>query len=337
MSDRAKTVVPSTTLRLCTLVLPICIGLGACGAGVSDSVVVQIGATAITKTTLHHWILVINAGRAVSDPAKGRDRALQQQALDYLISSEWLIGESASRGLTVSAQEVRQRVAGRRAASFPGGEAELHKFLAVAHKNVADIEFEAKVELASSKLRQLIASTAGIVAGVQIATYYKRHRQFFVVPERRVAKFAGGNTIAAIEKLRREVESGRRDLTSAAQRKVGETSLTVPSHPNRQNPLERAIYAAKPNVVTKPVKMGNDYYLIEVVRVFPPVAQTLAQVAGTIRRHLVEEAQRRALARFVKTWRAKWIAKTDCRFGYMVQKCGRYDGPKAPEDPLSLN
>jgi foldase protein PrsA len=318
--------------RLFVLVLPICcMGLAACGAGGSDSVVVRIGGTAITKTMLDHWISVMNAGGAASsDPARQRDRALQ-----YLISSEWLIDESASRGLTASEQEVRQQVAARQAAS--GGGVEFHKFLASTHRSVADVELEARVELASSRLRQLVAGTAGNVTSMQIATYYKRHRQLFITPERRVAKYAGRHSIAAAEALKRAVESGKRDLTSVAQRNVGEETMTVSSLPNQHDPIESVIYAAKPNVVAMSGKIHGDYYLIQVVRVFPPVAQPLVQVAGTIRGRLVEEAQRRALATFVKAWRAKWIARTGCRPGYVVQKCSQYDGPEAPEDPLTLN
>ena len=225
MSNHTKTMTPIHVLRLCTLVLPISIGLGACSTG-SDGVVTRIGGTVITD-----------------------------------------------------------------------------------------------------------AGTAGNVTGVQIMTYYERHRQLFTIPEKRVAKFASRTSRSAIDKLKREVESGK-DLTSAAQRAVGEVTLTVSSPPNRRTPIEKAIYAAKPSVITNPTGMGTNYYLFKVVQIFPPTTQTLAQVEGTIRKQLVEEAQRRALAAFVKIWRAEWTAKTNCSAGYVVQKCRQYSGPRAPEDPF---
>jgi PPIC-type PPIASE domain len=325
--------IPRTMLGLCALVvLPVCTGLAACGgASVPDGVVVRIGSTAITKTMLHHWASVMSAGSGAE-----RGEAPQQKALAYLISSEWLIDEGVSQGPRFSEREVRQQVAARRAASFPDGEVEFHKFLAATHRSAADVEFEAKVELASSRLRQLITRMAGNVTSAQIATYYKRHRQLFVTPETRVTKFAGRKTKTAIDKLKREVESGK-DLTSAAQRAVGEVTMTVSSPPGRRNSLEKVIYAAKPNVLADPARFGIDYYLFKVVKIFPPTTQALAQVEGTIRKQLVEEAQRRSLAAFVKMWRAKWMTRTDCSTRYVVQKCRQYAGPLAPEDPLGLN
>jgi hypothetical protein len=322
---------PRGTLRLGALVLPICVGLGACGAGVSDRIVARIDQTAITNIALDHWISVMNAGRAKSDPARQQDRALQ-----YLISSRWLIDESASRGLTLSEQEVRQRVAARQA-SFPGGEAEFHKFLPGTHRNGADVEFEAKVELASSKLRQLIAGTAGDVTRTQVATYYERHRQLFVIPETRVTKHALRKKRWQAERLKREVESGKRDLTSTAQRTVGEATYTLSNPPGKRDELEVAVFAAKPYAVSNILALNGDYYLFQVIKVIPPVPQPLAQVQGAIKKQLAEAAQRRALAAFVKAWRTKWTGRTDCSAGYVVQKCRQYSGPLAPEDPLGLS
>ena len=278
----------------------------------------------------------MSAGRTASNPARQRDRAAQRQALEYLISSEWLIGESASRGLAPSQQEVRQQIARRKTASFPGGETEFNEFLAMTHLGIADVEFEAKVELASSKLRQLAVGTASKVTGAQVAAYYKRHRRMFVIPETRVTEFANRKTKAEAEKLKREVESGK-DLVSATRKAVGEVTMTVSSPPNNRNLMEKAVYAAKLNVVTNLVHKGADYDLYRVVKIFPSSVRPLAQVEGTIKSRLADEAQRRALAAFIRAWRAKWMARTNCGSEYLVQKCRQYSGSRALEDPLNLN
>lgn len=48
-------------------------------------------------------------------------------------------------------------------------------------------------------------------------------------------------------------------------------------------------------------------------------------------------SQQQATAGFVKAWRAKWLAKTHCAAGYVVEKCANYSGARAAEDPYSLN
>jgi hypothetical protein len=49
------------------------------------------------------------------------------------------------------------------------------------------------------------------------------------------------------------------------------------------------------------------------------------------------DSQEQATAAFVKAWRAKWLAKTHCATGYIVEKCADYSGPRIPEDPYTLN
>jgi foldase protein PrsA len=327
-------------LRSWALALPVClglwtcVGLGGCG-GTSGGVVAQVDRTAITGPMLDHWVSIVGADKAAPSPAgQGTPR---QRALDYLISSQWLIGESASRGLAISEQEVNRRVAGRRAASFPGGETEFRAFLATTHRSMADVEFEAKVELASSGLRQLAAAAAPRVTDAQVKRYYEQNRRQFVIPEERVTKYASTKKRAQAERLKHEVESGRRDLTSAEQRTYGESTYTVNNPSSHRSPLEVAVFAAKPNVLTNVVILGGDYYLFKVIKVFPPVTQSFAQVKRTIKKQLAEEAQRQALAAFVKTWREKWAARTDCRPGYIVQKCNQYSGPTAPENTSNFN
>ena len=43
---------------------------------------------------------------------------------------------------------------------------------------------------------------------------------------------------------------------------------------------------------------------------------------------------RLALLAFLEAYRSKWIAKTDCSPGFVVQKCSPYRGPTIPEGGL---
>jgi foldase protein PrsA len=308
--------------------------LSACGGSAPEEAAIRVGTSTITRATVDHWALVMDAGRA-SAPAK-RDGEIRQQALTFLISSSWLIGEAASHGIGVSDQEVQQRLAEMRRASFPGGEAEFKSFLKASRKSIEDVELEARAELASSKLRRLAGSNVVAVTRAEIARYFARHRQRFVVPERREAEFTNRKTTTAADRAKREAESGK-SLPTAAQRRVGEVFLRASTAPGRRDALERAIYASRPNTISGPFRVGPTYYLLDVRRVFPAITRTLAQVEGQIRKQLVEQGQRRALARLVKAWRAEWVARTDCSPGYVTSKCRQYRGPATPEDPLAFD
>ena len=274
----------------------------------------------------------MKGGSAVSDPAGTQGQALQLRALEFLIHSQWLIGEAARRGIVTSQSEVHQQI-DRETAGFGGGAAGLREFLKSTGESVRDIEWQARAELVQATLRRMATVTSVEVTRAQVAAYYARHRRRFVIPERREARFSNRKTRAAAEKLKREVESGK-SLTSAAQRKVGElfTSARVPPG----NAYERAIDSGKPHVVAGPFEIEADYFLYEVVRIIPARQQALPQVEDSIRRHLMAERRRRALASFVKTWTAGWIARTDCRVGYVVQGCKQYAGPESVDDLLDL-
>jgi PPIC-type PPIASE domain/SurA N-terminal domain len=310
------------------------VGLVACGsAETGPAVVVRVGETQISRATVAHWMSVMSVGRTAS-LSPMRQRQLRQQALGFLISSAWLTGEAASRGMTPSRGEVQRQLAERQTASFPGGEAEATEFMRASGQSLGDLELQARTEVASMKLRQLVARITVDVTRAQVATYYRRHRQTFVLPERREATYTGRRTEAAAEKARKEAEAGK-VLASAAQQRVHEVLYGASGPPDRRDALERGIFASNPDgAVSGPFKDGGTYYVFEVTKVIPSVSLTLLQAEGEIRRRLVGKAEQQARAQLIRTWRAEWRARTDCSPGYVAQKCRQFGGQAAPEDPL---
>lgn len=268
-------------------------------------------------------------GRDGPDPSRQRDQTLRGRALSFLISSEWLIGEAAAEGLKVSGQEVERRLEEKRD-SFPGGEAEFHEFLETTGRPVADIKFDIEAELASSRIRQAVASREPEVTRAQIAGYYRQNERRYLVPERRYFDIDNLGSKAAAGRVKREAESGR----SFAKMTLHE-SLQRPGSAadvgREKAAIERAVFSARPNVLGGPVRLYGDYSLFEVRRIVAAAHQPLAQVQSSIERRLAAEQQRRALAEFARAWRKRWIARTDCHTGYVVPGCAQYKGPAAPE------
>jgi foldase protein PrsA len=335
------------------------LALGACAGGADrDSVIVRVGKRAITKDALAHWMSILAPQHEVPDPPRyaacvtrrqarrsepalevraqcARSyRALEQQALELLISSDWLIGEAADRNLGVSRREIKQRL--HRTERAFRSEAEFHESLeAIAH-TTADSEFELEAELASSKIRRMLVSGEPALAATRVADYYRRNIRRFVTPERRYFSIAENlKSEAAARRLMREVAHGR-SLADVGLRE----SLPRPNFaqiPGLKRIIYKAIFAAKPKVVAEPVELNKLYFVFEVTRVVPATLRSLAQARSAIAHKLRAERQRRTLAKFVRAWRVKWIAKTSCLPAYVVQKCKQYDGPHAREDPLSLS
>ena len=105
------------------------------------------------------------------------------------------------------------------------------------------------------------------------------------------------------------------------------------------NPLDRAIYSARLHALTGPVKINDDFYFFRVRKIVPGRYRPLSSVQAMIRLKGQTASQHRTLAAFVKAWRARWTAKTDCRAGYVVPKCRQYvPSPASPrENPYTLN
>jgi foldase protein PrsA len=258
--------------------------------------------------------------------------ALRQQALAFLISSRWLTGEAAEEGMRVSAREVQQQLQQRKR-SFPS-ESEFNESLqAIAH-SVADVEREIEGDLAAQKLRRRLIAKEPRITSAEIAAYYRRNIARFHVPEQR--------EFDIVENLRSEAIARRQMREAKAGKHLLSLHESFPRKPftdyvGEKRTIYEAIFKAQPHVFTGPIRLNEFYFLIRVTHIAPGRVEPLRRVHGAIEKRISAERDRKTLARFVSAWRLRWRARTDCRAGYVVQKCRQYAGPKTAEEPLALN
>ncbi len=115
----------------------------------SDAVAVIAGVP-ISKAGYAHWLSVERKLGAAGSPS--------HQALGFLITSEWVLGEAAARRLAVSEAEVKQRFAQLVHQSFPKA-GSLQAYLSKSGETEADLLARIKVELLASRIAAKI--TAG--------------------------------------------------------------------------------------------------------------------------------------------------------------------------------
>jgi hypothetical protein len=325
--------------------LSVC--LGACG-GEPDRVIVRVGASVITRSALLHWMSVLAPGHDVPDsPGYGACEAsrrklvfdadtrvleqecaqqydaLREQALRWLISARWVIGEAQDRGLAPSPSSVGARLRPRRDALLATG------------ATIADAKFQVEVELAAQRLR-LALDGGRPVSRAEAVRYYRRHIHRFERPETR--------NFAIVENLPSE-EAARALMRKLSQ---GADAEGLPLHESLERPTNfasrggkkailEAIFAAKPHVLSGPTRLRGRYSVFEVTRVTPPTRRPLARVLRSVTGTLSAERRRRELTRFIAEWRRRWLSRTACSPGYIVQKCREYKGPRTPEDPLAFS
>jgi foldase protein PrsA len=363
---RAIRIIPALGAVLFALV-----GLSACG-GIPGDAVVSVDGKSITKATYNHWLGVaaassastpggksavpvppkftgcIAAAKAAAKPAKGQTppteaalksqcerqyKALRQEVLGFLISSNWVIGEAKSLGVKLSDAEVKKQFEKIKSQQFPKA-AEFEKFLKTSGQSVSDLLLRVKLNLLSQKIQQKVIKQKSKVTQADIAKYYKENPKRFSVPEKRDLLIILTKTEAQAKKAKEEVESGKSFQSVAKRVSIDPTSkanggkLTGVVKGQEEKQLDAAVFSAKKNVLSGPVKTPFGYYVFEVQAITPGSQQSLKQAEPSIKSQLTATKQQTALSKFVKEFKKKWMSKTDCRAEYVMTDCKQYKAPK---------
>ncbi len=295
-----------------------------------------------------HYTACIAAAKAASKPEKGKSapteaqlksqceqeyKSLQQEVLGFLISSNWVLGEASSLGIKVSDAEVKKQFEKIKSQQFPKA-SEFEKFLKSSGQTVSDLLLRVKLNLLSSKIQQKIVKEKSKVTHAQIEKYYKENPKRFETPEKRNLLLILTKTEAQAKSAKKEVESGKSFGSVAKAVSIDPTSksnggkLEGVVKGQEEKALDTAIFSASKNVLSGPVKTPFGYYVFEVTAITPGSQQSLKQAEASIKSQLTATQEQTALSKFVKEFKKKWQAKTECRSGYMVADCKGYKAPK---------
>ena len=259
-------------------------------------------------------------------------KELQQEVLGFLISSQWVLGEGSSLGVKLTDAEVKKEFEKIKKTQFPKA-AEFEKFLASSGQSVSDLLLRVKLNLLSQRIQKKIIADKSKVTQAQIQKYYEEHKSHYGTPETRAVKLILTKTEAQAQSAKKEIESGKSFASVAKSVSIDPTTkakgglLTV-SKGQEEQALDSAIFSAKTNVLSGPVKTPFGYYIYEVLSIKAGTQQPLSKVQTTIKAQLVATNQQKALSSFVKEFRKKWTSKTICRVGYVVTDCKSYKAPK---------
>jgi foldase protein PrsA len=260
-------------------------------------------------------------------------KSLQQEVLGFLISSAWVLGEAESQGVKVSDAEVKKEFEKIKNEQFPKA-AEFQKFLASSGQTVSDLLLRVKLNMLSSKIQQKVSKSKGTVTQAEIEKYYNEHKSQFGTPEKRNVRIVLTKTEAQANEAKKEIESGKSFASVAKSKSIDPTSkanggeLKGVVKGQEEKALDEAIFSAQKGKLGGPVKTPFGYYIYEVTGSTTGTSQTLAQSQSSIKQQLTATQQQQALSKFVKEFRSKWEAKTECRGDYMVQDCHGYKKPK---------
>jgi foldase protein PrsA len=324
------------TVSIVGVTLPGVSVLVGCSADASGPVAVRIGDISISEATVSHWASTMKLGSLIGASLGRVTGTPREKALDFLLSANWLIGEASEQGLAVSDAAVARGLK-ERMESVPNGRDEFEQELASTGQTTDDVRLEIKAELAAGLLRNLVASREpGVTSQEEVTDYYHRNIARFRVPERRLVDLIESiDSPAAAIALGERLGPGERFAKRALRESVARQSPAEAARDDNAE-LVHAIFDATPGKIAAPARFNGQWVLIVARRSIPGRTKSLKEVEVDIERRLLTEQRRELSAEFIKAYRAKWTARTDCRPGFVVQKCSQYRGALKPEgDPLS--
>ena len=260
-------------------------------------------------------------------------KSLQTEVLGFLISSQWVIGEASSLNVNVTDAQVKKEFTKIKSAQFPKG-SEFEKFLSTSGQTVSDLLLRVKLNMLSAKIQKQIVKEKSKVTQAQIAKYYNEHKSRYGTPEKRNVRIVLTKTEAQASSAKKEFESGKSFASVAKKDSIDPTStangglLKEVVKGEEEKALDTAIFSASKNVLGGPIKTPFGYYVYEVLSVTAGTAEPLSKAQASIKQQLIASGQQTALSKFVKSFKAKWLAKTECRSGYVVADCKSYKAPK---------
>lgn len=365
-----KTILVS--LALCAFFVPAAV-LAGCG-GVPGNAVADVDGNSIEKTTFEHWmgILAKSGGQkptatppqppdykaCVADkrktapkPAKGQPKvtdtalkaqckkdygALRTQALQLLISVQWVKGEAADLGIKLSDAEFKKSFDQQKKQAFPK-DADYAKFLKTSGQTQADIDQQVRFDLLRTKIIAHVTKAKAKVSDAQIKKFYDQNKARFAQPERRDMRIVLTKTKAKAEQAKKAIDGGQSFTKVAKRFSIDQASksqggkLPGVAKGQQEKALDNAIFKAAKGKLVGPVKTQFGYYVLEVTKVTAASQQTLQQATPTIKQTLVSQNQQKALEGFSKGYQKRWREKTECREGFKTPECK--NGPKPTPTP----
>jgi foldase protein PrsA len=262
--------------------------------------------------------------------------ALRDQVLQLLISFEWIEGEAKQQDIKVTDAEIKKSFDKQRKQAFPK-DADFAKFLKQSGQTEADILQRVRLDTLSNKIRAKVTKGKDQVSDAQITAYYNKNKARFAQPERRDLRIVLTKDKAKADQALKALKGGQAFKAVAKKFSIDKASkaqggkLPAVAKGQQEKALDTAIFAAKKGKLTGPVKTQFGYYVFEVTKVTKASQQTLDQAKATIKQTLASQNQQKALDKFVKSFRKRWKAKTDCADAFRTQDCK--NAPKATPTP----
>lgn len=286
--------------------------------------------TALEQTALGQGL------QQVPKPSDPQYATLKDTAMANLITSHWIEGEAADRGITASDTDIQNWIK-----QNIGGPSQFKQAAKQAGFTEAEARDQARVIVLSQELqKEVIPTGTPSVSDDLVRQFYDANKAQFTQPETRDVRQIVNKDKAKVEQAKAILE---KDDSDASWKKVA-AKYSTDKATNANGGLRQGVAQGQSepavdqqifsgsvttNQLIGPFEGQNGWYLIEVEKVTPESVTPLSKLESQIKQQLAQGEQQQIASTAQKSITDKWTSRTFCASGYVVQQCANYTPPPA--------
>ena len=274
-------------------------------------------------------------------PGEKKYEEVKSAALGELLDRIWIQGEAEELGISVTPKQVATELAQIKKQNFKS-EAQYQKFLKTSHFNEEDVLDRVKLQQLSSQIQEAITKEAPPASDSEISAYYDSAKGTqYTTAESRDARVVVNKDKAKVEAAKAALE---KDDSVASWKKIAAKYSSDPATKGKgglqpglteellasQGELKSAIFGSPTGVITGPIDVEGNFFVIEVEKLNPAKVQTLAEVSAQIKSQLTQQLAQEVFSEFVAEYQTKWQSRTFCADGFVIERCANYVGSGHP-------
>lgn len=301
-------------LFLVPVVVLVALLAAGCGGSSAPKSVPSDGAAVVGNDTISKTDVMQLLGQAKKSytaqkrkfpkPGSQQYKALQDQAIQYLIQQDEFKQKGGDLGVDVTDQQVANRLKQIKKQYFGGNEAKYRQQLKSQGLTQQQVENDIRTQLLSEAIFNKVTKDVK-VSDADAKQYYDQHKSQYSQPESRDVRHILVNSKPLADKLYAQLKGGAdfatlakkysKDPGSAAQ--GGKLTIskgqTVPE-------FDKTAFALKTNELAAPVKTQYGWHIIQALSPVKPAKQTpFAQVKKSIEQQLLQQKKNDAMTAWV--------------------------------------
>ena len=306
----------------------IAAGCGGSSSTVPSDAVAIVNGQPITKSQLDQLLTQAkvtykNQKRAFPKAGSTEYQALQTQAITFLVQRSQFAQEAKKMGITVTDQQVENRLTQIKKQYFKNDPKAYLKQLASQGLTDSQVRDDLRAQLISEAIFAKVSGGV-TVTDKQIADYYNKNKSQYSQPQSRDVRHILVKNKALAERLYKQIRANNGATFAALAKKYSQDpgskntggKLTV-SKGQTVPAFDQAAFTLPTRAISTPIHTQYGWHIIQALSDIRPARTTpLASVKASIQQQLLQTQKNAAMTAWVADAKKKYDKKTHYQVGY---------------------